>query len=51
MYVRFNPLEERQYALDLPIKVEDIDGEQKERVVLRIRGTGYHHEDKIPKEE
>lgn len=51
VYVNFNPLEENLYSLDLPIKVEDIDGEQKDRVVLKIRGTGYHHVDKIPKEE
>jgi len=51
VYVDFLPLEDRLYALDLPIKVEDIDGEQKDRVVLKIRGTGYHHVDKIPKKE
>lgn len=51
IFVNFNPLEERLYSLDLPIKVEDIDGEQKEKVILKIRGTGYHHIEKAPKEE
>ena len=41
IYVLFKPLEAKVYNLDLPIKIEDIEGLQKEPVWLKLRGYGY----------
>jgi hypothetical protein len=40
IYVLFKPLEAKTYYLDLPIKIEDIEGVQKEPVWLKLRGYG-----------
>lgn len=36
--------------LDLPIKITDIDGSSAESYTLKLRGVGYHFEDKKPLE-
>lgn len=51
IYTQFRPLEACNYNLDLPIKVSDIEGPSAESYTLRLRGQGYHHEDKKPREE
>ena len=50
IYTLFRPLEAREYHLDLPIKISDIEGPSAEPYVLKIRGTGYHFEEKKPQE-
>jgi hypothetical protein len=42
IYTLFKPLEAKDYELNLPIRVEDIEGSQKEPLILRLRGKGYH---------
>lgn len=42
LQIMFRPLEAKSYALDLPIKVSDIEGTSDENYFLRLRGTGYH---------
>ena len=41
IYTMFRPLEAKEYSLDLPIKVSDIEGPVKEQFTLRLRGKGY----------
>ena len=36
--------------MDLPIKVSDIEGASPVPYVLKLRGNGYHFEEKKPKE-
>jgi len=43
-------LEAKDYSLDLPIKITDIDGSSADSYMLKLRGIGYHFEDKKPKE-
>lgn len=50
IYTMFKPLEAKKYELDLPIRIEDIEGQQKEPQILRLRGTGYHPGQKKPEE-
>lgn len=50
IYTLFRPLEARDYALDLPIKISDIEGPSQESYMLKMRGVGYHFEDKKPLE-
>lgn len=50
IYTLFRPLEAKEYSLDLPIKVSDIEGPSPDPQVLRLRGYGYHFEDKKPQE-
>jgi hypothetical protein len=50
IYTLFRPLEAKEYFLDLPIKVSDIEGPSAESYTLRLRGHGYHFEEKKPKE-
>jgi hypothetical protein len=50
IYTLFRPLEAKDYSLDLPIKVSDIEGPSAESYTLRLRGHGYHFEEKRPKE-
>jgi hypothetical protein len=50
IYTLFRPLEAKEYALDLPIKIRDIEGPSAESYVLKIRGVGYHFEEKKPLE-
>lgn len=47
----FRPLEEKNYSLNLPIKVSDIEGPSSENYTLRLRGQGYHFENTKPNEE
>ena len=51
IYTQFRPLEARNYSLDLPIKVSDIEGPSAESYMLRLRGIGFHHEQTKPIEE
>ena len=50
IYTLFRPLEAKEYFLDLPIKVTDIEGPSLETYTLRLRGYGYHYETKKPEE-
>jgi hypothetical protein len=49
LYTLFKPLESKNYSLDLPIKISDIEG-VVQNITLKLRGTGYHEneKDKIP---
>lgn len=40
IYTQFLPLEAKEYALDLPIKVQDIEG-VAHSTTLKLRGVGY----------
>jgi len=44
VYVLFRPLEAKEYAVDLPIKIFDIEGACPNQHVLKLRGQGYHPE-------
>lgn len=46
----FRPLEAKEYSLDLPIKVSDIEGPVKEQFTLRLRGKGYRLTSQRPQE-
>ena len=46
IYTLFRPLEAKDYTLDLPIKISDIEGPNPEPYWLRMKGIGYHFEDK-----
>ena len=41
-------MEAKDYSLDLPIKIRDIEGPNPLQYMLRLRGTGYHYEEKKP---
>ena len=49
IFTLFKPLESKEYALDLPVKVSDIEG-VVQNLDLRLRGTGYHFIEKKPAE-
>ena len=49
IFTLFRPLEAKNYALDLPIKISDIEGPSTEPYTLRLRGTGYHLEEQKQK--
>jgi hypothetical protein len=44
IYTLFRPLEAKDYSLDLPIKISDIEGPSAESYTLKVRGIGYHFE-------
>jgi hypothetical protein len=44
VYTLFRPLEAKEYAVDLPIKISDIEGPCPNQHVLKLRGQGYHPE-------
>jgi len=52
IYTLFRPLEAKEYSVDLPIKISDIEGPSPHSHSLKLRGTGYHpeHEDLKPEE-
>ena len=50
IYTLFRPLEAKEYSLDLPIKVSDIEGPSQESYMLRLRGSGFHFEKTKPVE-
>jgi hypothetical protein len=50
IYTLFRPLEAKDYLLDLPIKISDIEGPSPEQYMLKLRGVGYHYEEKKPAE-
>jgi hypothetical protein len=50
IYTLFRPLEAKDYSLELPIKISDIEGPSAESYSLKMTGIGYHFEDKKPKE-
>lgn len=41
IYTLFRPLEAKEYAIDLPIKIRDIEGPSQHQNILRLRGIGY----------
>lgn len=45
----FRPLEAKDYAVDLPIKISDIEGPSPHSHTLMLRGTGYHPENELEK--
>lgn len=47
LYTLFRPLESKQYSLDLPIKVSDIEG-VVQNLTLKLRGVGYQNEENKP---
>jgi hypothetical protein len=50
IYTQFLPLEAKEYALDLPIKVQDIEG-VAHSTTLKLRGTGYDaNKGQVPEE-
>jgi len=49
IYTMFRPLEAKEYNLDLPIRVTDIEG-LAQQLTLKLRGVGYHFEDQKPSE-
>ena len=49
IYTLFRPLEAKDYAVDLPIKVSDIEGSVQPSLMLKLRGTGYHPENEQDK--
>lgn len=50
IYTLFRPLEAKDYSLDLPIKISDIEGPSPDTYALKLRAIGYHFEDKKPAE-
>ena len=50
IYTLFRPLEAKEYALDLPIKISDIEGPSVEPYTLRLRGKGYQSGEVVPSE-
>lgn len=48
IYTMFRPLEAKDYSLDLPIKISDIEGPVKEQFTLSLRAKGYHQEANKP---
>lgn len=50
IYTLFRPLEAKDYSLDLPIKISDIEGPSPDSYTLRLRGQGYHFESTKPVE-
>ena len=50
IYTMFRPLEAKNYSLDLPIRVSDIEGPVPDAFTLRLRGQGFHHDQSRPKE-
>lgn len=50
IYTLFRPLEAKPYALDLPIRISDIEGPSSEPYTMRLRGIGYHKEEDKPEE-
>ena len=50
LYTLFRPLEAKDYALDLPIKVSDIEG-VVQNLTLKLRGIGFHQEENKPEEK
>ena len=53
LYVLFRPLEAKEYAVDLPIKISDIEGPSPHAKCLKLRGIGYHpeHADQKPEDK
>lgn len=49
IYTLFRPLEAKNYAVDLPIKISDIEGPSPHSHTLMLRGTGYHPENELDK--
>lgn len=49
LYVDFRPLESKNYHLELPIKVSDIEG-VCQNITLRLNGVGYQGEENKPQE-
>jgi hypothetical protein len=50
LYILFRPLEAKDYSLDLPIRISDIEGVSPVDYTLRLRGQGYQFEHKKVKE-
>lgn len=49
IYILFRPLEAKEYAVDLPIKISDIEGPSPHSHSLMLRGSGYHPEEESKK--
>ena len=49
IYTLFRPLEAKEYAVDLPIKISDIEGPSPHSHTLKLRGIGYHPENESEK--
>jgi hypothetical protein len=42
IYTLFRPLEAKEYSVDLPIKISDIEGPSPHSHILKLRASGYH---------
>ena len=51
IFTMFRPLEAKEYDLDLPIKISDIEGPSPDQYLLKLRAVGYHFEEKKPLED
>jgi len=51
IYTLFRPLEAKEYAVDLPIKISDIEGPSPHSHVLKLRGLGHHPESESERPE
>jgi len=49
IYTLFRPLEAKEYSVDLPIKISDIEGPSPHSHTLKLRGVGYHPENESAK--
>jgi hypothetical protein len=49
LYTVFRPLESKEYHIDLPIKVSDIEG-VVQKISLKLNGVGYQGEENKPSE-
>jgi hypothetical protein len=49
LYTDFRPLESKNYRVELPIKVSDIEGLVQD-ITLKLNGVGYQGEANKPKE-
>ena len=50
IYTMFRPLEAKEYKIDLPIKISDIEGPSPHSHTLRLRGLGYSDQQEKPYE-
>jgi len=42
IYTLFRPLEAKEYSVDLPIKISDIEGPSPHSHILKLIASGYH---------
>lgn len=50
IYTLFRPLEAKEYSIDLPIRISDIEGPSPHTHSLKLRGKGFHELQQKPEE-